>query len=247
LNKLVSVIIPVTQNDPHLTSCLRAIRRSTYKNVETIVVDEGLERSAQRNIGMSRAKGEYFLFLDSDQEVSYDLIEDCVRKINGYVAVNIPERVVTKGFFGRLRDWERQFYTGTCIDVPRFVKRGCPHFDEQQHGTEDSDWARRLHPPFALSESCFYHNDGVNLWSYLKKKSYYAKSMKRFRDRNPQDKIYNFWWRCFGVYFENGKWRMVLRKPHYFICLMGLVFIRGIIYIWFRQHHEMRRIWDYYI
>lgn len=228
----VSVIIPVVPRDPHIDKCLKAISRSTYKNVEVVCVDEGRERSYQRNVGMARATGDYFLFVDSDQQVSYNLIEDCVKKINGFVAVNIPERISTPGFFGRLRDWERQFYTNTVIDCPRFVKRGCPKFDEQQHGTEDSDWARRLHKPFAVSDSFFYHEDGVNFMSYLRKKTYYAKSMRRFKERNPNDQIYNFWWRCFGVYLENGKWKRFFCKPHYAVCLMGLIALRGVIYLW---------------
>jgi glycosyltransferase involved in cell wall biosynthesis len=235
MGKLVSVIIPTVDGDTHVEKCTQAVRRSTYKDVEVVVVNEGLERSAQRNIGMKRAKGDYYLILDSDQMVNYDLIEDCMRLCSesSYGAVYIPEKITTHGFFGRLRNWERQFYTATPIDVVRFVyKYGVGEFDEQQHGTEDSDWDRRIKMDRITSRSHLYHEDDIGVKDYFKKKAYYAKSLNRFSERNPNDKILNFWWRCFGVYFENGKWKRCLKSPHYFTCIMGLNFIRGLIYIW---------------
>ena len=68
MKPLVSIIIP-THKDAQIENCVACIKQSTYKNIEIIVVDEGKERSAQRNIGMDRAKGDYYLILDSDQMV----------------------------------------------------------------------------------------------------------------------------------------------------------------------------------
>ena len=103
-NGLVSCVIPIIRNDPHVAGCVQAIKDSTYKNVEILVVDEGLERSAQRNIGIKRATGEYLIWIDSDMRLHPRLLEDCIHKIQGYTAVYIPERIVTEGFFGYLRD-----------------------------------------------------------------------------------------------------------------------------------------------
>lgn len=229
--KLVSVIIPTTSKEQEiLKDCLRSIRYSTYKNIEVIVVNEGLERSAQRNIGMKRAKGDYFLILDSDQQVSPDLISECVFLIKVYDAIYIPEKITTPGFFGRLRDWERGFYTATAVDVVRFVKKGCPEFDEEMHGPEDSDWDRRIKGSRGVSKSCLYHYDNIDFIGYLGKKLYYSKSMKKFEDKNKGDQILDWRWRCFEVFFEMGKWKRVLKNPGLFICLMWLIFFRGLIY-----------------
>lgn len=228
--ELVSVIIPTTKRDRQTDNCVRHVKESTYKNIEVIVVDEGKERSEQRNIGMERAKGEYYLILDSDQLIEDGLIEDCINIIMNNAGVYIPENIITVGFFGRLRNWERRFYTGTAVDVVRFVKKGCPKFDVTMSGPEDSDWDRRIGGDRTISNRCIYHLDEIGVLSYMKKKAYYSKSMAKFRTKHPKDKVLNIWYRCFGIFFENQKWRMVIKKPHYYICLLGVLFVRGVIY-----------------
>lgn len=227
---LVSIIIPIHTLDLVLKECLEAINYTTYKNYEILIINEGKERSEQRNIGIRKARGEYLLILDSDQLITPNLIKECVNKIGNHAGIYIPEKIVTKGFFGYLRNWERQFYTGTAIDVVRFVRRDCPLFDETMSGPEDSDWDRRIKGTRTTSVNMLYHFDNIGFIKYLKKKAYYSKSMARFAEKNPNDKCLNFWWRCFGVFFEHGKWREVLKRPDLFICLMGLIFIRGVIY-----------------
>ena len=214
-NPLVSVIIP-TVGEKTLLDCVNAVHHSTYENIEIIVVREGLERSAQRNIGIDRAKGEYLLILDSDMLISSYLIKDCVAKIKRAGGVYLQERIITKGWFGRLRDWERQFYTGTLVDVVRFVRRkDCPRFDEEQHGTEDSDWDRLITGKKVVSDYCYDHKDNIGLIDYLKKKAYYAKSLGKYSIKNPDDRLLTFRYRCVQVFIENGKWKRLLTKPHY--------------------------------
>ncbi len=87
-NPLVSIIIPVKNGSGTLDNCLRSIRRSYYKNFEVIVVDdhstdgsteiarryqcelveagEANGANAARNTGSRRARGDVFVFLDSD-------------------------------------------------------------------------------------------------------------------------------------------------------------------------------------
>jgi glycosyltransferase involved in cell wall biosynthesis len=229
---LVSIIIPTHKGDKVINQCVEAFKQSSYKNVEIIVVDEGLERSAQRNIGIGRATGKYIMYLDSDQLVSSRLIDECVELMDcGFNAIYIPEIIMTKGFFGYLRSWERGFYTGTAVDCVRFFRRSnCPLFDESMTGPEDSDHDRRVNGLRAVSRNVLYHHDNIGFIQYLKKKSYYSKSMARFAEKHPNDKVLDFWWRCFGVYTEQGKWKKLLARPDLTICLFGLILIRGVIY-----------------
>ena len=227
----VSVIVP--NHGRNIDRLKLSIRMSTYDNVELIVVDEGKERSVQRNIGMERAKGDYFLFLDSDQEVSLTLIKECVKAMNYADAVYIPEIIISKGLFGYIRNWERSFYTGTPIDCVRFVKaKGCPQFDTTMSGPEDADWDRRVPGIRVISTSPLYHNDNISLINYLKKKAYYTKSMKHFSELWGNDQVLDRKWRCFGVFFS--QWKRVLKRPDLFIATMFILLLRGLIYLWLR-------------
>lgn len=230
---MISCIIPIVRNDKHVAGCVEAIKNSTYKNVEIIVVDEGLERSAQRNIGIKRAKGEFLIWIDSDMRLHPQLLEDLVKKIDGCTAVYIPETIVTEGFFGYLRNWERQFYNGTLVDVVRFIRTAeAPLFDETFHGVEDSDWERQIKDKrFSTSDFPFYHHDKVDLIGYLKKKAYYAQCLNKYRAKNPDDKLLTFRYRCVQVFLEKGKWKRFLSRPHLAFLVMCLIMARGLIYL----------------
>lgn len=229
---MVSVIIPTT--DKELRDAwghANFAKDSNYDGgIESIIICEGKERSAQRNIGISRARGEFLLFLDSDQSINPDMIADCIKRIKYFGGVYIPEIVVGYDWFAKLRNWERSFYHGTAIDVCRFVRAyQCPRFDETLHGPEDTDFDRRIQGGKTISTSYIYHYENVSLWKYLRKKAYYARSMKRFAMRNPNDQILDWRWRVFGVFLERGKWKKFISKPHYVVAILALIFIRGII------------------
>jgi hypothetical protein len=145
-------------------------------------------------------------------------------------ALYIPEVIMTKGLFGRIRNWERQFYTDTAVDVVRFVRRkDCPLFDTQQKGTEDSDWDRRVKGERTTTIGEIYHYDNIGVMDYFRKKAYYAKSLRRFAQRNPKDKILNFRYRCWTVFTEHQKWRRLFHP--YIFGLLFILLIRGIIYL----------------
>lgn len=233
--ELISIVIPIIRNDPHIQECVEAIRQSTYKNYEIIIVDEGLERSTQRNIGIMKAKGEYLLILDSDMLITPGLLEECVNILFNNpdcVALFIPERISTEGWFGRLRDWERQFYNSTLVDVVRFIRvKDCPLFDETLAGVEDSDWERRIKGWRLTTFNHFNHHDKCGVFKYLKKKAYYARCLSAYKKKHPDDKLLTFRYRCVQVFIERGKWKRLIRKPHYTLGVVLLLFARGIIAI----------------
>lgn len=238
----VSIVIPIVRNDKHIAECLAHIEKSTYRNYEVIVVDEGKERSYQRNFGIKKATGDFLLWLDSDMMITPGLIEECVRLCHKFYdekdfvndefdALYIPEHIVTKGWFGKLRNWERQFYTGTLVDVVRFVRLPCPLFDENLHGVEDSDWERQLPKNwrFGVTKNHFDHHDKVGLIKYLKKKSYYAECLGKYKSKNPDDKLLTFKYRCWDVFTENGKWKKFFSRPDLAFQVFLLLFVRGVI------------------
>ncbi len=106
-SKLVSIVIPVYNEERYLHECLDSLLRQTYENIEIICVDDGstdgslrilqdykerdnrvviLTQSNQfagvaRNNGLSVAKGDYILFLDSDDYFALDFIEKMLERI----------------------------------------------------------------------------------------------------------------------------------------------------------------------
>lgn len=233
MHELVSVIIPTIPNDPFIKDCVASINSSSYHTIQLVVVDEGKERSEQRNIGLLRSKGQFLLVLDADQRVSEGLIEECVDLMRvGYSGLYIPEIITTKGFFAKIRNFERSFLNGTAVDCVRFVRAyKCPRFDTDLNGPEDSDWDRKVNGIRAITKSCLYHQDNIGFFSYFRKKAYYAKSMAKFAEKNPNDRCLNLRYRCWTVYTENGKWKKLLANPILSLGILFILIIRGIIYV----------------
>lgn len=102
-NPLVSVIIPVKNGEATLARCLRSIRRSYYRNIEVLVVDdhstdrtveiarsfngrvitaeEGAGANAARNLGAREGKGDIFVFIDSDIVIKRETILGIVERL----------------------------------------------------------------------------------------------------------------------------------------------------------------------
>jgi len=219
-------------NNNPIDRCLASLAMSTYTNIEIICIDEGLERSKQRNIGLRKAQGEFICYLDDDQYVSPELIHECVSMPSWVQAVYIPEIITDTSWFGKFRNWERKFYTGTPVDCVRFFRsKGCPMFDETMTGPEDADFDRQILGSKEISNNPLYHDDKATVFAYLKKKKYYAQSMEAFRKKWPDALVLKAWYRCFWIFVEKGKWKMLLRRLDYTFILFLLLFVRGLIYI----------------
>jgi len=259
---IVSVIITTKNEENNIENCLKSVKRQTYPQdrIEIIVVDndstdrtkeiarkygkvynKGPERSAQRNFGVKKSKGKYILYLDADMMLSEKVVEECVEKCEkqGIDALYIPERIVGKGFWIKVRDFERSFYNGTCIDAVRFIRKKTfletGGFDENLTGPEDWDLDRRIKRigKVGIIKSQLYHNEGkFDLNRYLAKKKYYLKDINKYVNKwGKKDPIVKkqlcVKYRLFDVFIENGKWKKLVSHPILYIGALTLKIVIG--------------------
>lgn len=259
---VVSVIITTKNEEVNIRDCLESVLKQSYPKdkIEIILVDNGStdrtkdiargftdkvynhgpERSAQRNFGIKQASGEYILYLDADMALSPSVISECVDKCRSenLIALYIPEQIIGKGFWIKVRDFERSFYDATVIDCVRFVRRDkflkLGGFDESLTGPEDWDFDRRIRAEGKVDiiDSAIYHNEGIfSLREYLSKKSYYATNFQRYKDKWGKNNLvikkqFGFRYRYFGVFIENWKWIKLINHPFKTI---GMYFLRLLV------------------
>lgn len=255
--ELVSVIITSKNEGDVIGNLLGSITKQTYKNIETILVDNystdntlkiakkfgiksyafGPERSAQRNFGAKKAKGEYLFFLDADMELSPKVIEDCVRVVtlNNVSAVVISEESIADDFWGKVKAYERSFYneTGDLItDAARFFKRDVffevGGYDETITGPEDWDLAetvrKRGYKIGRSKERVYHYEQEISLQGLFKKKFYYGLSAHKYLKKQKigvfsQKTIYFLR----PVFYKN--WKKLLKHPFYSLLLFFMLFV----------------------
>ncbi len=104
-NPLISIIVPIYKVETYLPRCLDSIIAQTYKNLEIILVDDGSPDrcgeicdeyaqkdsrikvihqenggvSVARNTGIRNVNGDYITFIDSDDTINDDYIQNLCR------------------------------------------------------------------------------------------------------------------------------------------------------------------------
>lgn len=194
------------------------------------VFDKGPERSAQRNLGWQTAMADWVVILDADMMLPKETIEEILERTSAEPVVAdafwIPEVRTGSGIRVKARNFERSFYDGTAIDALRLFSRSVLErtggYDENLiAGPEDWELDIRVLASGARCEvlrNHLIHNEKqLTLKRMLGKKAYYTKSMSAYQAKwkgHPAlRKQFGFWYRYFGVFVENGKWRKLLRHP----------------------------------
>ena len=125
----ISIIIPVYNAEQYLEDCLLSISQQTFGDFEILAVNDGstdrsleiLKKyqekeprlkvfsqenkgvSAARNLGVEYAKGEYIIFLDSDDYIENNMIESLLK-----VAIENQSDIVLCGFYADFVDVNEQ-------------------------------------------------------------------------------------------------------------------------------------------
>lgn len=100
---LVSIIIPTYNEERYIEKCLKSIENQSFDDYEIIIVDDGSKDKTReiikkydkvrliegkhkgpgfsRNIGVNKAKGEIFVFVDADMEFEKDYLKNLLNPI----------------------------------------------------------------------------------------------------------------------------------------------------------------------
>lgn len=215
---------------------------------------KGPERSAQRNFGVEQAKGEFVGILDADMTLSPELLGECVEIFEKNENINslyVPEKIFINSYFNKVRNFERSFYDNTVIDCARFFRRESflkiGGFDSSLNGPEDWDFDRRMRGGSAITKAPLFHHENLNLKEYALKKSYYASSFDKYFEKWGFDEItkkqFGLYYRYFGIFVENGKWKKLLRHPILAFSMYFVLFLKGVVFILAKFHISANNVY----
>ena len=183
----ISVIIPVYQVSAYVERCLRSVMQQTYSHFECILVDDATEDdsigkcermiaeyegdisfrilhhqqnrglSAARNTGIDAAKGDYLLFVDSDDKLS----NDCLERLMAPVLRDESIEMVMGG--------TRNFSDG---DMPKHKRQPEP-WPEADYGTKEAVRNLYLNPPRSIPPAA---------WNKLTSRSFINRHGLRFEE-----------------------------------------------------------------
>ena len=195
----VSVIIPVYNVEAYIEKCLESVLNQTEKNIEILAVDDGSQDasphlcdvmaekdsrlrvihqknqgvSVARNAGVAAASGEWLCFIDGDDYVAEDYLEELLQ------CADIPGTDIVVGDYYVLRETENAEYSEFILDK---------HSEDFQE--------------YELIENCMIGNKAVGNvtcvgvpWAKIYRTSFVKKENLKFKDglKRNQDVIFNLY------------------------------------------------------
>jgi len=253
---LITVIIATYDSERTIEKCLVSIKNQTYLNLDIVVVDslyynkkkqekcrkiiekyaryfqDGPERSIQRNRGMKEAKGKYILIIDQDMYLTTKVVEECYERLDGNIALILPEISIGEGYWSKCVALER--YVSTYLEEGRneccrfFRKKDALSvggYDPTVVGVEDSDFHRKMAGKGRIGKikNHINHDEGrTYFWARIKKIYYYSKASKSYIRRYSIFALTQF----FPIktsYFKH--WKVLAANPR---VTLGMFALRGV-------------------
>ena len=191
-----SIIIPVHNVEKYLKKCLDSVMNQTYKNYEVIVIDDGstddskkiakkykvnlietefVGVSEARNMAIKKAKGDYLVFLDSDDWWDEELLEKLNESSeNNPDLIRYQMRTVTDQ--GEIHDYEEEPFEGKkgeeafeLVTKFHYVDAACCYaIKRSYYEKENFKFAKgRIHEDYGLMPLLIIKAKKVNCLSYV--------------------------------------------------------------------------------
>ena len=180
MNNLISVVVTCYNHEKYIEQCLRSVFNQTYTNIELIVLDDGSTDSSpqiiqevlkdspfdtkfethenlgvvnNRNLGLELIRGDYLLFVDSDNYLDADYVEQLYSQLTetnadiAYCDLFNPEK---EEFYLKSREFDlTAFLNASFIDNCSLIRRsiiGNTRYDEKlnRKKLEDYDFLLNL-------------------------------------------------------------------------------------------------------
>lgn len=186
----LSIIIPYFNTEKYTDELFRVLVPQMNDKTEIILVDDGSERpfmfeegwekiqyirkdnngvSSARNRGLKEAKGEYIVFIDSDDLVSDDYIEQILKAIETNPDTVYISWKSIDGKLGKIIRNENDEFNpwNRCVWNRVFKKEYIDglFFNEEMQVAEDDDFLNRLPVPSSktyISKQIYYYRSGRN-------------------------------------------------------------------------------------
>ena len=215
---LVSIIVPTKNSADTIDKCLASVKMQSYDRIEIILVDNysrddtlniakrytpkiyqaGPERSAQVNLGVSRALGKYLYRVDSDfvlePGVVFEAVESCEKfGCDAIVIHNTSDPTIS--FWAKVRKMERDSYRNDEINVAaRFWKKevfeAIGGFDANLIAGDDYDLHNRLlkggYKIGWIKAQETHIGEPKNMAEIFRKHYFYGQNLGRFIEKNQE-------------------------------------------------------------
>jgi len=138
--KLISIVIPVYNVEKLISRCLESVINQTYTELEIVIINDGSTDnsgkiceeykkkdnriklinkvngglSSARNFGLKSIKGEFLVFIDSDDYIACNMIEKLYNSIQKYKS-DISICGILKKFEDGRKDEKMNWYSHDCL------------------------------------------------------------------------------------------------------------------------------------
>ncbi len=186
-NPEVSIIIACMKNSKHLERIKQQLKNQTYKNFETIVIDNDDPVAKKRNDGFKKARGEWIIFIDDDITIPSNWLKEFMD--------NRMKNAIIGGPQSRFEFGESHIVSTCNVLVHRDVMKKI-NFDEnfKRAAHEDLDWCIQAKKKgikvINISNACVYHMGGGGTRLNRLKKEFYFGSERLKVERKWGNVIY---------------------------------------------------------